>query len=59
VIPFGEWGDGCGSRGSALLGMVNPIQVDAFSAVVVQDFNSVGVQKPNYLTSKVFWENLL
>ena len=44
MIPFGEWGNGCGSRGLALLGAVNTIEPDAFSAAVMQDFDGVAVE---------------
>jgi len=37
-------GDGCGSRGLPYLWAVNPVEPDALSAVVVQDFNGVAVE---------------
>ena len=37
-------GDGCGSRGLPYLWAVNPVEPDAFSAVVMQDFDGVAVE---------------
>ena len=42
--PLWGMGDGCGSRGLPYLWAVNPVEPDALSAVVVQDFNGVAVE---------------